>query len=235
MRIVTSLEQFWQLSREEREKWYIPESLSTQVDIAECGEPLVELTELCQRKDVPIVCVLAGERTDVRVLVRKTVAEKLLGVARKLSEKGCLLKVTDAYRSLALQRTYFEEIKTQIAQREHLQGSELWDRVTQFIADPELCPPHTTGGAVDLTLVHRDTHRELDMGTSVDEMTDSAYTWSCDITDEQRKNRSLLYDAMARHGFVNVVSEWWHYSYGDSYWATFFQQPSALYGSKEII
>ena len=29
----------------------------------------------------------------------------------------------------------------------------------------------------------------------------------------ERKNRDLLLEAMARHGFVNYKREWWHFSY----------------------
>jgi len=46
---------------------------------------------------------------------------------------------------------------------------------------------------------------------------------------EHRSNRGLLVDAMQASGFVNYGHEWWHYSYGDRYWA-FATNSTAIYG-----
>ena len=35
---------------------------------------------------------------------------------------------------------------------------------------------------------------------------------------------------MQAQGFANYVREWWHYSYGDRYWAWMNGQPRAIYG-----
>ncbi len=38
-------------------------------------------------------------------------------------------------------------------------------------------------------------------------------------------------DALNVVGFVNYPTEYWHWSYGDRYWAYVKQQPFAIYGS----
>lgn len=38
---------------------------------------------------------------------------------------------------------------------------------------------------------------------------------------------------MTAAGFVNYPSEWWHWSYGDRYWAVCEKQPHALFGPVE--
>nr|WP_272876316.1 M15 family metallopeptidase [Allochromatium tepidum] len=43
-------------------------------------------------------------------------------------------------------------------------------------------------------------------------------------------HRRLLLLAMLQAGFAPMPSEWWHYSYGDCYWAAYAQQPQAIYG-----
>jgi D-alanyl-D-alanine dipeptidase len=45
-----------------------------------------------------------------------------------------------------------------------------------------------------------------------------------------RANRLLLCEAMEAQGFANYAREWWHYSYGDRYWAWLRDAPIAIYG-----
>ena len=71
------------------------------------------------------------------------------------------------------------------------------------------------------------------MGTPVDAIDDRANTWHADLTEAQKHNRQLLWQAMIDQGFVNLASEWWHYSYGDSYWAAFQSESHAIYNSVE--
>lgn len=41
---------------------------------------------------------------------------------------------------------------------------------------------------------------------------------------------AVLGTALASAGLVNYPSEWWHWSYGDRYWALATGTSSALYG-----
>jgi D-alanyl-D-alanine dipeptidase len=50
------------------------------------------------------------------------------------------------------------------------------------------------------------------MGTSFDCFDVRAHTLITGLTEEQRKNRDLLLDAMRRHGFKNYDKEWWHFT-----------------------
>ena len=45
-------------------------------------------------------------------------------------------------------------------------------------------------------------------------------------------NRQLLLSSMEAAGFVNYIHEWWHYSYGDRYWAFRTDAAVAIYGGK---
>src|SRR5216684_1189591 len=95
---------------------------------------------------------------------------------------------------------------------------------------------HSTGAAVDLTLVDlkadnsamfdsskpyadctapvsaRAPEGSVDMGTGYDCSDAKAHTAAKSITPEQRRWRNLLVTAMARQGFVNYAKEWWHFS-----------------------
>ncbi len=95
---------------------------------------------------------------------------------------------------------------------------------------------HSVGVAVDLTLVpipspfvtstsedqykpcHRSVHERepdnsVDMGTAFDCFHEHSHTWHEAITEDQRKNREFLVNAMRLQGFKNYSKEWWHFSY----------------------
>lgn len=237
MLTLTSLQQLNNLSIQERQKAYVSESITSVYPIVECGEELVELGVYFCDAGAQIVLAPVAPDATAGMFLRAGAAQRLLQVFRELATRtngGARLKVTDAFRPLWLQRKYFTEIREQIREREGLDDEALWERVTQFIADPDCCPPHTTGGAIDLTIVDAN-NKELDMGTSVDAIDDRANTWSDAVDENAHGNRLLLHTCMTSAGFVNLASEWWHYSYGDQYWAVLTQAPAAIYQSREDV
>ncbi|GAB3977862.1 hypothetical protein GCM10029978_068930 [Actinoallomurus acanthiterrae] len=50
------------------------------------------------------------------------------------------------------------------------------------------------------------------------------------VSSAARANRDLLADVMTAVGFVNYPTEWWHWSFGDRYWAVATGGKSAIYG-----
>lgn len=75
------------------------------------------------------------------------------------------------------------------------------------------------------------------MGTRVnaspEESDGACYTDAGNISHEARANRRVLGDALTAAGLVNYPTEWWHWSYGDRYWALATGAGSALYGPRE--
>ncbi len=47
----------------------------------------------------------------------------------------------------------------------------------------------------------------------------ACYTASSGLEPEAHRNRSLLVATLLRAGLVNYPTEWWHWSYGERYWA----------------
>lgn len=176
--------------------------------------------------------------------LRASVAERLMSVNSHLALAGVELWLFDAWRPQAIQR-YFHDVwfpEWLRARNPRLFGQELVDEVEKYWAAPtanQNSPsPHSTGGAVDLTLVFRETRQPLYMGGVFDELTELAWTdryehMECSsMSDEEaRANRRLLYWAMTEAGFANNPTEWWHYSWGDQLWARLNGQPAAHYGS----
>jgi hypothetical protein len=60
-----------------------------------------------------------------------------------------------------------------------------------------------------------------------------AYTWSDRITQEARRDRMVLVEAMLGAGFSNCREEFWHYSWGDSAWAVRVGEHECPYGLVE--
>lgn len=85
--------------------------------------------------------------------------------------------------------------------------------------DPRHCPPHATGGTVDLTLTWQKV--PLSLGTRFDAFVPEAAAAALepDGPPLERDLRRLLAQAMSRAGFVPHPQEWWHWEYGTRYWA----------------
>ncbi|MFD4626466.1 M15 family metallopeptidase [Streptomyces sp. NPDC058475] len=165
------------------------------------------------------------------------------GVLTRLVEAGSLLPdgvrllFVEGYRPPALQRSYFERYAAELrADHPDWDAERLRDATSRYVSPPEIAP-HSAGAAVDLTLVDADGH-ELDMGTRVnanpEESDGACYTAAENITAAARANRRLLADALTAVGLVNYPTEWWHWSYGDRYWALATGAEHAVYGPMEL-
>lgn len=79
-------------------------------------------------------------------------------------------------------------------------------------------PPHVTGGALDLTLSFRGV--PLALGTDFDSFVPDAWHGSLDESDNAvRRLRRLLGLVLTGEDFVPYPREWWHWSYGEDWWA----------------
>ncbi|MCZ4500443.1 MAG: dipeptidase [Marmoricola sp.] len=92
---------------------------------------------------------------------------------------------------------------------------------------------YVAGAAVDLTLVDA-TGEPLDLGTPIDATPEQSggrcYFGAGGISPDARAHRDLLAEVLGASGLVNYPTEWWHWSYGDRYWALLTGAPAALYG-----
>ncbi|WP_233411902.1 M15 family metallopeptidase [Paraburkholderia kururiensis] len=168
--------------------------------------------------------------------VRKGVAARVAAASETLSNRGLRLLVKEGYRPLSLQRAYFDRRLVKLRD-EYPSASEdrLFELASRYAAPPEVAA-HPTGAAVDLTLATVE-GVELDMGSVLnatdEESSGACYTECQFISRHARDNRQVLKEAMQSAGFINYPSEWWHWSYGDRYWAVICGAQHALYGPVE--
>jgi len=168
--------------------------------------------------------------------VRVGVAERLMFAAQRLSIQGLRLLVKEGYRPLSLQRSYFDRRLSALRMQYPSASDALLIELTSRYAAPPEVAAHPTGAAVDLTLATQE-GVELNMGSvlnATDEESSGACYTACQLISRQAQaNRQLLATAMIAAGFVNYPSEWWHWSYGDRYWAVISDEPCAIYGPVE--
>jgi D-alanyl-D-alanine dipeptidase len=127
--------------------------------------------------------------------LRASVIQALRQVEIELEQKNLTLKIFDAYRPYRVTKL-------------------MWDLIhdTRYVADPSKGSRHNRGLAVDLTIIDRTTHKELNMGTGFDNFTDSAHHSFKNLPATVLENRTYLKDIMVKHGFNALETEWWHYS-----------------------
>jgi D-alanyl-D-alanine dipeptidase len=164
--------------------------------------------------------------------VRVGLASRLARAAEALP-RGVHLLIIEGYRPPALQRRYFDgylgSLRAAAPASDEVQLRVLASR---YVSPPEIAP-HSAGAAIDLTLCAAD-GTELDLGTAVnatpEQSAGACYTRHPSVTGRARRNRDILAEALHTAGLVNYPTEWWHWSYGDRYWAMETGAPAALYG-----
>ena len=232
----------------------------SDVVIDDCGEPLVALKPqfLCLEPH-PYACVGApyGEDADPYrlrsgVLKRLVTAQQLLS-RRSDPEVGDLqLAIFDAWRPIRVQAFMVDHsiqeqcrslgfdpsdpLKTQALEQVRNDVARFWAPPSP---DPRTPPPHSTGGAVDLTLADS-SGEPLEMGGEIDAIGEQSVPDH--HAEEAESNpegtaalwhgrRCLLNDVMTEAGFARHPNEWWHFSHGDQLWAWQRKISGAIYAS----
>jgi D-alanyl-D-alanine dipeptidase len=157
--------------------------------------------------------------------------------AAELLRPAYILALNEGWRSPTLQASGFDrQVRRLATVYPNEEPGNLRRLASRFVSPPDVAP-HPTGAAVDVVLLDRDGN-EVDMGCPLDtNPEDSAglcYTDHPDVPDATRAARAVLGEAMRRAGFVNYLTEWWHWSYGDRYWAMTTGATHARYGPVEL-
>lgn len=170
-----------------------------------------------------------GQRIDgylqPTALLTRQAADSLLAVSNDVKALGYRLKIYDAYRPQkavdhfvrwakdmpdTLMKTYFYA---------DLDKSVLFEQ--EYIYERS---GHTRGSTVDLTLFDMSTEKEVDMGGTFDwfgleshpdfggNPETQVYKPNHRISAQQFANRMVLRNAMMRHGFKPLETEWWHFT-----------------------
>lgn len=189
-----------------------------RVPALETGDPLVDLYTY-------------GISSNGLQWIRQGLADRL-AVANSFLPVGVRLHVVEGLRAIESQREIYDGYEVEIHRlNPGISDAEAHVLTSRFVSPVEVAP-HVVGAAVDLTLIGE--HGPFDLGTPIDatpEQSNGACLFdAANISREARTNRVLLADVLTASGLVNYPTEWWHWSFGDRYWAYLEQRDHALYG-----
>ncbi len=203
-----------------------PIAALNRIPLKENGDPLVDLREFAPSLRIYRPQTIPYARLEVAEMAQR---------ATESLPKGMFLAVVDAWRPFARQRRIYE-FMLRCAQEAfpHRTHASLRRTVCRWVApiDQKSPPGHCTGAALDVWLV--DEAGEVIDVTSPYDRFHAAPTYALGLSEEARRNREILIEAMLGAGFSNCRDEWWHYSYGDAGWAVRLDRPSCFYGLIEL-
>jgi zinc D-Ala-D-Ala dipeptidase len=173
--------------------------------------------------------------------MRKSVYDKLIQAQSRLPAglKFCLY---ESYRSLSLQEKLFNNRFTEVKNlHPDWSHTDLFNETIKLVSPVKNLdgsvnvPPHSTGGAIDIYLIDANMN-PIDMGIHPKDWMDdvdgsTSETDSKKISQNAIKHRKIMNHVLENVGFVNYPYEYWHWSYGDRYWAYHKKQNRAIYGS----
>ena len=211
-----------------------------QIPIIECGEPLVRipLELFAVESPHPYQRLGANYGGHSPYYLRQNVVENLIQAQNNLQllYPNWYIQIFDAYRPVAVQQfmvdySFGEALRERDLTEQELspqQREDVWKAVYEIWAVPSLDmntpPPHSTGAAVDITIVN-DLGEVVDMGSPIDEMSDRSHPeYYINSNQKYDANRQLLRDVMLKAGFQRNPREWWHFSFGDQMWAWLYNQ-----------
>lgn len=179
---------------------------------------------------------------------RRAVVDRLLKALEYLPLNYGFL-VWDVYRPRFVQEKLFHWMREEVRkQYPHLTEQENYHETCKYASPPskigdEYCPPHLSGGAIDLTLFDMTAGCALEMGTAFDDCTERAHSRyfasrSLLSLKEQiiQERRNILLSSMEKTGFVSYQYEWWHFDIGNIFWSKITGNPAVfgpLFGDQE--
>lgn len=218
------------------------------IEIKECGEDLVSIRSRIMehpfwQDDSVLIREIEGkfyakymnEHANFKLLVRHGVMDRLLIVKESLP-KHWLLVLRAGYRPLQVQEAMFVEYFREV-QGKHPEWSskKCTSYAEQYISNPsEVTSPHVTGGAVDVDIYDTKQGCLVDMGSEICELSMNSHCLTEGLKVQQRKNQETLIAVMCGAGFAPFPTEWWHFSYGDQRWASFYGKKQAIYGNTSL-
>ena len=213
---------------------------TTIIDPTEDSSQFVNITDVVPDAilEIRYYCTynFVGARIDgylqPTALLTKQAADSLKAVSDDLIAQGYRIKIFDAYRP-QMGVDHFVRWASDI--NDTIMKSYFYPEVPRdslfelgFI---DKRSGHTRGSTVDLTLFDMTTEKEVDMGGPFDFFGFESHPDFCgnpetgeytgdnstspvgrSITEEQFNNRMILRNAMLRHGFRAIGSEWWHFT-----------------------
>ncbi len=157
--------------------------------------------------------------------------------------------IWDVYRPRAVQAKLFNWMREEIRKKfPALSKEEIYAEAKKYMSPPsvvgdEYCPPHLSGGAIDLSLFNMASGEPFEMGTAFDDCTERAHRDYFNLKTPLlpaekiiKERRQILNTTMSKVGFSSYEYEWWHFDIGNLFWSRITKSPAVfgpLFGDEE--
>ncbi len=199
------------------------------IQIKDNKEPLVDIKKYCP--GIIIDIDKPRMKKEKTAYVRRTVA-KMLHKAQTYLPNGWNFIIGDAWRPAYVQISIFYGfIKRFTKEHPDWTKKRVVQEANKFVAPwKEIdASGHMTGGALDLRLIDKK-GRKIPMKCRKLTYQQNALPNPKLLPTYIRNNRKILFSAMEKAGFSNCSNEYWHWSYGDYWWAKRYKKSIAIYG-----
>jgi D-alanyl-D-alanine dipeptidase len=195
--------------------------------VAECGERFACMRSAAASANVEMLfstSKIAGEMDRV-FFMRESLVHDIVTIGRVMNERGWILKIEDAFRSLSMQgqlvrkpQVFDAILKKCIWEN----GGEIpsvemiFRRAIVMTANIPKIGTHMSGSAVDVSVFHREDGREVWRGNAYLEMSEHTPMRSRFVDPQHIANRLAITEVMEAHGFMHFPFEFWHFNKGDA-------------------
>jgi len=203
------------------------------IKIKECKEPLVDIKKICP--DLIIDLDSRRMKKEKTVYLRKTAAE-MICQAKNYLPKNMTFIIGDAWRPQSVQKEIFSKFVKRFTKKYPAwPKSKIIKEVEKYVAPFEgrYASGHMTGGAIDLRLWKNG--RKIPMKSSKLSYQENSKPFQPKLPFYIQRNRQIMFNALKKAGFSNCSNEYWHWSYGDVWWAKRNKKKIAIYGNFDII
>jgi zinc D-Ala-D-Ala dipeptidase len=201
---------------------------AAKLPVADCGQRLVSLADAACEAGVEVAF---SERPDVhgqpRVYVlREGQIAGFAEAARRMNQRGWVLRVEDGYRSRSVQKdsgmapAMFDLILNRVVWELGGQTPSpafFFKRLLPLVAQLPRTATHIAGAAIDMSVLERGTGKEVIRGAPYLEMSDRTPMDSPFVDSQARRRRQEITAIMRESGFVEYPYEFWHYGSGEVY------------------
>jgi D-alanyl-D-alanine dipeptidase len=167
-------------------------------------------------------------------VLTRAAADALIRVEKRLALQGYGLKLFDCYRPARAVAAFNDWVRrpgardlgrifhpgiarSDLVARGYIAGNSSHSRgstvdVGLVRADDAMLPTPVDAGACDGPPATRPRETDLDLGTSFDCFSEKSGLGRSGVTNEARRNRTILAAAMSAEGFRGYGKEWWHFT-----------------------
>lgn len=195
--------------------------------VEECGEGFASLPDAAKSAGIEMLfseSKIAGDLERI-FFMRESLVEVVMGIGKTMNDRGWILKIEDAFRSLEMQGQLVRkpELFDAILQKciwelgGHIPPVELvFRRAIVLIANIPKIGTHMSGSAIDVSVFRREDGSEVWRGNHYLEMSERTPMRSPFVEPEALKNRLEITSILESAGLVHFPFEFWHFNKDDA-------------------